>query len=162
MYITNMDLLFTHGAGMAMVPSKLPPGPFAHVVSIDQQVLDLDADGDLDVVQTRPGKSFQPTSRVRVLRNDLAKKGGSATVVVRGKGKNQDALGTTVTATIEGKVHRRWLNGSGSWGGTPARYAHFGLGSASKASGVKVTWPDGSTTSLGDLPQGTTVQVTWP
>jgi hypothetical protein len=25
-----------------------------------------------------------------------------------------------------------------------------------------VTWPDGSTTSLGDLPQGTTVQVTWP
>jgi hypothetical protein len=160
--VPSIDVLFTHGAsGGQLEASKLPPGAYPHVVMIDQKLIDLDGDGDLDVVQTRPGPSLQPTSRVRVLRNDLAKQGKSIVVVLRGKGQNQDALGAVVSATIGGKVRKRWLLGGGSFNGLPSRFAHFGLGGANKATGVAVTWPDGSVTAVGDLAAGSNTLVTW-
>ena len=158
---TSIDVLFLHGPGKAMTAQAMPAGEFSHVVLLDPRYLDLDDDGDLDVVQTRPGPTMMPVSRVRILRNDLVKKGKSIRVVVKGKGKNQDALGTTITAKIGGQVRKRWLNGSGSWGGTPTRFAHFGLGSSEKATEVTVTWPDGTKTVLGDVVPGVTKSAVW-
>ncbi len=157
----SIDVLYTHDKGTKLQATALPNGAYAHGLFLDQRHIDLDADGDLDVVQTRPGPTMMPTARVRILRNDLVKQGKSAWVVVEGKGMNRDALGTRVTAKVGGVLRKRWLNGSGGWGGSTTRFAHFGLGAADKATEVTVHWPDGSKTAVGDVAAGTTKQVHW-
>jgi hypothetical protein len=156
------DVLFLNIPGKGMVPQKVASGTYSHVVFVEQAAIDLDNDGDLDLVQTRPGATMMPTSLVRILRNDLPKAGESFKVVLEGKGKNKDALGSRVTANVGGVIRTRWLNGSGAFGGTPARFAHFGLGGAKEAKDVTVIWPDGSKTVLGTAKAGATLQATWP
>ena len=157
----SIDVLFLNDGGKTFTPMQLPAGKYPHVVLLDQQLIDLDGDGDLDIVQTRPGATAMPSSLVRILRNDLAKKGGSFSVVVSGKGGNKDALGAVVSADIGGIARKRWLNGSGGFGGARTRFAHFGLGSAAKATNVTVRWPDGSKTLVGDAVAGEIKTVVW-
>ncbi|MBM4344062.1 MAG: CRTAC1 family protein [Deltaproteobacteria bacterium] len=159
--VPSVDVMHLSKVGGGATAYRVVGGAYAHIILVEQRPIDLDDDGDLDVVQTRPGPDIM-TSLVRILRNDLPKKGSSMRVVVQGKGKNQDALGTTVTATIGGKKVTRWLFGSGAFGGTPTRVAHFGLGAASKATAVTVAWPDGTKTLVGEVQAQQTIKVNWP
>ncbi|MSP90357.1 MAG: CRTAC1 family protein [Myxococcales bacterium] len=158
---TSIDVLYLNLTGKGFEPYALPPGKYAHIVFVDQQPIDLDGDGDLDIVQTRPGASMNPTSLVRILRNDWPKQGPSLTVIVTGKGGNTAALGAIVSAKVGGITRTRWLAGSGAFGGTPSRFAHFGLGAAGKATDITVTWPDGTKTVLGDGAAGATLKAVW-
>lgn len=56
------------------------------------------------------------TSLVRIVRNDVPKLGKSCAIRVTGKKGNRDALGTAVSARIDGKLRTRWLNGTGGTG----------------------------------------------
>ena len=157
----NPDLLFlSNGSSGAFTAHQFPSGPYSHFAMVAHGVIDLDGDGDLDLVQTRPNVNM--TSMVRIVRNDLPGKGKSFVVKVTGKKGNLDALGTVVSATIDGKLRTRWLNGTGGTGGTRSRMAHFGLGSAAKATDVIITWPNGTKTKLGDVGAGETKLATWP
>lgn len=160
--VTSLDVLFTHAPGGGFVAHKLPAGQHPHVVMIDQKVIDLDGDGDLDLVQTRPGPSVVPTSRVRIMRNDLEKKGGSAVVLLQGKGKNTDAIGAVVRGKVGGQWRTRWLGGAASFAGMPTRRAHFGLGSAAAVTDVEVTWPGGAKTVVGSVAAGGVKVVVQP
>jgi hypothetical protein len=156
----NVDVLMLSQPDGTFAGRRFPDGPESHFMVIAQAVLDLDDDGDLDFVQSRPGPSL--TSRIRIFRNDMVKQGGHVEVQVRGKSANRDALGAVVTAQIGGKLHTRWLTGSGGFGSNRARIAHFGLGTASSAQAVTVRWPDGTQTVVGSLASGARVQVQWP
>ena len=159
--LPSVDVLLLRQADGSAKAHRLVGGKHAHIIIVEQREIDLDDDGDLDLVQTRPGPQMM-TSQVRILRNDLVKKGGSVRVRLKGKAGNLDALGAKVYATIGGKVRVRWLFGSGAFGGLPARVAHFGLGSAKEAKDVKVIWPDGKETALGVIPAGNAVVAKWP
>ncbi len=157
----NPDVLFLSGGSASSWQAfAFPSGPYSHFAMVTQGTIDLDGDGDLDLVQTRPNAKM--TSMVRLVRNDLPGKGKSLFVRVLGKKGNLDALGTTVSAKINGNLRTRWLVGSGGTGGTRSRVAHFGLGSGDTAKDVVIRWPDGKQTKLGDLKAGTTTATTWP
>lgn len=158
--LPSVDVLFLGQPGGGSKAHQIVAGKHAHIIIVEQRPIDLDDDGDLDLVQTRPGSAMM-MSQVRILRNDAAKKGASFQVVLKGKGMNRDALGSTVTATVAGQKRTRWLNGSGAFGGTRSRIAHFGLGNALVADNVTVTWPDGSKTVLGQAQAGQTLKATW-
>jgi len=156
----NADIILLAKNGK-FIASRLPPGPGAELGMLTQQLADIDADGDLDLVQVRPGKDGGHS--VRILRNDLPKKGKAVFVRVIGKGKNRDALGTTIKAKVAGgKVRMRWLNGSGGYGGTSMRWAHFGLGGAPSLDDIEVRWPDGKISKVKALGPTNTKVLKWP
>ena len=157
----NPDVLFlSNGSSSTFTAHQFPSGPYSHFAMVTQGVLDLDGDGDLDLVQTRPNVNM--TSMVRIVRNDVPNKGKSCLVKVTGKKGNLDALGTVVSAKIDGHLRTRWLNGTGGTGGTRSRVAHFGLGTADKATDVTITWPNGAKTKVGDVGAGETKAAAWP
>ncbi len=162
----NQDLIFLSGQGSPFGVYNFPSGPFSHFAMVTHATLDLDGDGDLDLVQTRP--NVNQTGMVRVLRNEIGvidgkdTKGLAFQVLLTGKDGNLDAIGARVTAQISGVLRTRWLTGTGGTGGTRTRRAHFGLGQAKAAQAVTVHWPDGKTTLLGSVAAGAIVKATWP
>lgn len=120
-----------------------------------QTGLDIDADGDMDILQVRP------EGKVRVLRNDLLKAGGSVVVKVFGKGGNTAAIGARLVAQIGCRQQRRFI-GATAMGGAAFWRAHFGLGGAARIDLLRVLWPDGSKTVIENVAAGSTISVPWP
>ncbi len=156
----NIDLVLFGTPEGGFIAQHLPSGPHSHFMAISQVLVDLDDDGDLDIVQARPFANL--TSVVRIWRNDLPAMGGFARVRLQGKPGNIEALGAVVSGMVAGNKRTRWLVGSGGYGGGRARIAEFGLGPAAALTGVQVRWPDGKVTPLADVPAGKTVDVKWP
>ncbi len=74
-------------------------------------------------------------------------------------GPNQPAVGARVEATLSGRPVTRWLAPSSTWSSSAAQIS-LGLGEASVLDEVRITWPDGATTTLTDLEAGSVVAVT--
>jgi len=116
---------------------------------------DADQDGDLDLLQTTTGGG------VRLLDNQGTDPGFHHLVVrPRMLGANSRAIGAVVRVTAGGRtMSRPILAGSSFLGQEPAE-AFFGLGAATSADAVVVEWPDGTQTSLANVPADQTIQVT--
>lgn len=108
---------------------------------------DLDADGDLDLVEVNLDEP--PT----LYRNHAAGRPKSNSVVFRFKGKsaNTESIGASVTVTsASGSQMRQLFPGSGYHSHNEA-LIHFGLGADPLVESAIVTWPDGSSERLEKL-----------
>jgi hypothetical protein len=104
---------------------------------------DTDGDGDVDaVVVTLNGP-------VVVLSNDAPPQHAIAVGLEQGGG-NHRAYGAAVELRVGGSVQRRWITGGGSYQSADAPVAYFGLGTAAADAPrtLRVTWPDGETTTI--------------
>jgi hypothetical protein len=117
---------------------------------------DLDDDGRLDVVINDQDGSPQ------VLRNELADGGHWLRVKLLGKGGNTNAVGAVVVLSAAGGTQRRLVqSGTGYLSQDDARL-HFGLGAATRAESLVVTWPDGTTTRRESLEADRAITVEQP
>lgn len=152
------DLIFLNQGttfnAMRGPPVKNPEGlGFAHVA---QAAVDLDGDGDLDIVQVRT------EGRLRILRNDMPKLGGYVDVRLVGKGGNTGAIGAIVEAKLGSKTMLRHI-GATSFGGTAWHRVHFGLGNAKAIDEIIVHWPTGTQVSVvKNVAAGTTQVIKQP
>lgn len=111
---------------------------------------DVDDDGGVDlVVVNRDAPAYLLMNRV-----------GQSANWVRFRIVNPyggDAIGATVRASIGGVRQRRTVRPATSYLASHDPRVHFGLGGASRVSGVEVQWPSGETEAFGDFPAGATV-----
>jgi enediyne biosynthesis protein E4 len=104
---------------------------------------DFDNDGDLDlVITTNNGPA-------RLLRNDQTKRNGSLRLTLEGATSNHSAVGTRVRLEVEGG-RKPWamVKTGSSYCSQSELPLIFGLGRATKATAIEVTWPNGRVEKL--------------
>jgi hypothetical protein len=123
-------------------------------------ILDLDGDGDLDVVTNEFGAAPQ------VLVSDLAarRRVNFLAVRLRGTRSNRDGLGARVTVVLpDGRRLVQAMDGHSGYLARSVLPLYFGLGAADHATSVEVAWPSGRRQTLGGpLRAGQTLDATEP
>jgi hypothetical protein len=102
-------------------------------------LLDLDADGDLDIVTNEFG------SEPQVLRSDLAERRALRYLEIRlvGRRSNRDGIGAVVRVHAAGRILSRWNDGKSGYLSRSSMPLYVGLGDATAVERIEVEWPSG-------------------
>ncbi|HKP29817.1 MAG TPA: CRTAC1 family protein [Gemmatimonadales bacterium] len=123
-------------------------------------ILDLDGDGDLDIVTQEFG------SEPRVLVSDLAARRSIhwLEVTLTGTKSNREGLGSLVTVVLpDGRRLVKTMDGRSGYLAQSALPLYFGLGEAAQAERIEIEWPSGAhQTVSGPLLSGRRVVATEP
>lgn len=122
--------------------------------------LDLDGDGDLDIVTN------EFNGRPQVLVSDLAQRHriNFLKVRLRGASSNREGLGAQVTVVLpDGRRILKLLDGKTGYLSQSDLPLYFGLAKADHAGGIEVRWPSGKRqTVAGPITAGRTIDVVEP
>lgn len=102
-------------------------------------ILDIDGDGDLDIVTNEMGDAPM------VLVSDLAARKTVNFLPVRlvGKTSNRDGLGAQVRVTSGGRIWTQFNDGKSGHLGQSSLPLYFGLGTSTNVEKVEILWPSG-------------------
>ena len=118
---------------------------------------DLDNDGDLDYVVNNIN---DPAYIYRNNTVGTLDEGGSfLRIDVEGEGQNPDAIGAKVEVWIAGQVQYAEKHLSRGYISSVEPILHFGLGTATQADSVRVTWPSGKSAFLRHVKAGQVLKV---
>lgn len=103
-------------------------------------ILDIDNDGDLDIVTN------EFNTRPQVFRSDLQRTSPNhLKVQLQGTTSNRDAIGATVRVTTKNGSQTQLHSGNSGYLSHSSTQLYFGLGSAIRVSEIKIQWPSGQT-----------------
>ncbi|MGH2650128.1 MAG: CRTAC1 family protein [Actinomycetota bacterium] len=140
-------LLFLNTGGGAFREVGLESGPAVarKIVARGAAYLDMDNDGDLDVViTTNNGPAY-------LLRNEGGNRNRFVRLtLLRGQGAG-DGIGARVTLQRQGSEHVRWVKSGSSYLAQSELPLTFGLGSDPEPVGIRILWPSGRQETLSGL-----------
>jgi hypothetical protein len=136
-FLSNGDGTFTEGAEMLGIADR---GQGRGVVAFD-----YDRDGDIDLfVSNNNGAP-------KLFRNDGGNDASYLGVKLVAAGANRAGIGSRIRATSGTTTQLRELRAGTNFESQNPPEAHFGLGEADHVDELRVTWPDGSESTLGDV-----------
>jgi len=115
---------------------------------------DYDRDGDADVLVTVNGDA------ARLFRVDAPESAGRIGVSLKGSPENRRGIGAVVLVHAGDRRQRWYVTGSGSYlAQSETGRRTFGLGNVTEADSIRVTWPDGRTSSTSEpISTGTEIE----
>ncbi len=147
------------GSSFTVVPPETLGDLARPIVGRGAAYADIDADGDLDVLLTQTGEP------PLLLRNDQSLGHHWLRCRLIGRSVNRDAIGAWVEVTLPGEdggaswTQRRQVMPTRSYLCQVELPVTFGLGSADRVEALRVTWPDGSTQVVTDVPIDTMIDI---
>jgi len=117
---------------------------------------DYDNDGDPDIVVVNIG------APAALLRNDGGNRNRSLSLLLAGRTSNRDGIGARVKVVASGKTLTAEKRSTSGYLSQSDPRLLFGLGAASLAQRVEVTWPSGKVQVLENVLAGKTVTVREP
>lgn len=135
-----------------------PTEVWAALGSRGSVVLDIDADGDLDIVTN------EFNDRPMVLVSDLAERHTVRWLGVRlvGKKSNRDGLGAVVKVHTAGNIYTKVHDGQSGYLSQSTITLYFGLGEAESAEKIEIHWPSGNGQTLSAPETGKTLIISEP
>jgi hypothetical protein len=118
--------------------------------------LDVDRDGDLDLILTENG------GPAHLYRNEGGPKGHWLRLELHGTTSNRDAIGAVVKVTAGGVTQTRMVKTGSSYLSQSELTLTFGLGNAEKADRVEIRWPSGLRQTLDHVAANQQLVVTEP
>ena len=118
--------------------------------------LDFDDDGCLDLFVVNYGQ------RARLFRNECDSGNNWLVFETVGTASNRNGIGARITVESGGRTQIREVSGGSSHMGQNMLGAHFGLGKATVADSVKITWPSGVEQTLTAVAANQRLRVTEP
>lgn len=115
---------------------------------------DYDLDGDIDLFVANWGSHGSVN---RIYRNTA--NGRWLKVTLRGERSNRMGIGARASVLIEGRWMHRWLDASTGYAGQNEPVLHFGLGHATAADSLVVSWPSGTVDRVGRVAADVTVDM---
>ena len=122
----------------------------------DIVLVDMDDDGDLDVVITQINRP------PLILRNDQQLGHHWLRVRVGGHAGNRDAIGARLQLFVGQRVLERTVMPTRSYLTQVELPVTFGLAEQTRVERLLVTWPDGESVELTDLPADQVIDVAYP
>jgi enediyne biosynthesis protein E4 len=121
-------------------------------------IVDLDGDGDLDIVTN------EMNDRPQVLMSNAAEKKALHWVKIQltGSKSNRQGLGAVVTVRAGGKVWTQQNDGKSGYLAQSAAPLYFGLGDATAIEKVEVRWPSGERQLVEKVAANLVVKITEP
>jgi hypothetical protein len=121
-------------------------------------LVDLDGDGDLDIVVN------DMDDRPQILLNNRSEKPGFSWLQVhlRGTASNRDGLGALVKVTAGGRAWCQQHDGKSGYLSQSALPLYFGLAGAATVDEIEVRWPRGKVQTLKNLAVNRQVTLTEP
>lgn len=144
---TQTDQLFlSEGAGRFREVSG-EAGPWFKTAHVGRGAAfgDIDNDGDLDILLV-PNEG--PAA---LLVNDGGTRGNWLQFRLEGRQSNRDGIGARIEVTAAGRTLRDEVRSAFSYCSASDLRAHFGLGTAPKASRVTIRWPSGHVDTFADV-----------
>ncbi len=155
LYLEEATLARWDGKGKFVDMARQSGDFFAHkFVGRGAASADFDNDGDLDIVMNV--LEGQP----RLLRNDSKNRNNWLTVVPLRADTGMVALGATVTVKAGGLAMLQPVLGVNGYLVSNDPRPNFGLGAATTAESVEITWPDGRKQVLADVKANQILKVT--
>jgi len=141
------DILFRNDAGKRFVDVSASTGKDFQTKGVGRgsAVADVDDDGDLDLLV------LNLNGAARLYRNDGGNTGHWLMIRTVGTSSNRDGIGARIRVTADGPTQTRDIRSSSGYLSQSDPRAHFGLGSATKATKVEIRWPSGITQIFTDV-----------
>ena len=134
-----MQFLWAAGSDHMVDASTQALGPLASrgLLGRAAATLDLDADGDLDVIVT------ENDGEARLVVNRTERRGHWVRLDLVGAAPNIDAIGAQVEVVAGERRYRTWVHATGSFMAQSSLARIVGLGEFAGTVDVTVDWPDG-------------------
>ncbi|MES2177927.1 MAG: CRTAC1 family protein [Gemmatimonadota bacterium] len=123
-------------------------------------LLDLDGDGDLDIVTNE----FNAAPQILISDLSTKKKINVIKVRLRGTRSNRQGLGAQVTVVLpDGRRILKGMDGKSGYLSLSDGPLYFGLGDATRAASIEVRWPSGKSQSIaGPAANGSVIEIVEP